>query len=58
MNPSRRHLSFLFAALMAFSLGALPQRASAATAEDLNKDANQALTALYARNPAASDIAK
>lgn len=33
-------------------------RANAATAEDLNKDADQALKSLYRRNPVAEDISK
>jgi lipid-binding SYLF domain-containing protein len=42
----------------AAALGGLPAVASAATAEDLNKDAAQALTTLYGRNPTAETIAK
>lgn len=46
------------AAVMAFFLGNLPIRADAATAEDLNRSAGEALQKLYRTNPIASDIAK
>lgn len=51
------HNSILVVAA-AFSLGALSSPADAATAEDLNKDASQALQTLYKTNPVAESIAK
>lgn len=54
---SRLH-SILAVATLAAWFGGLPQMAQAATAEDLNKDASQALNALYARNPTAVEVAK
>ncbi len=59
MHPTRRRLhTLLAAASLAAVFGGLPQLAQAATAEDLNKDASQALNALYARNPASVEVAK
>lgn len=49
---------FLFTAAVALSLGAISGQASAATAEDLNTDAAQALQTLYKSNPVAESIAK
>jgi len=43
---------------MTVFLGLLTIRADAATAEDLNRSANEALEKLYRTNPIASDIAK
>lgn len=59
MHPSRRQLHHL-AAVSAFAaaFSALPLPVLAATAEDLNRDASEALSALSARNPSASDMAK
>lgn len=59
MAMSRRRLPWLFlAALGAVLFGGLLGKALAATAQDLDKDAGQALTTLYSRNPAAEVIAK
>lgn len=49
---------FLLVAAATFSLGAISSPANAATAEDLNKDAAQALETLYKGNPAAESISK
>jgi lipid-binding SYLF domain-containing protein len=48
----------LIAAAAAFSLGLLGTHANAATAEDLDKDAAQALQILYKSNPVAESISK
>jgi len=49
----------LVTAITAFALlGFCSNYANAATAEDLNRDANQALDSLYASNPLAADISK
>ena len=45
-------------AVLTFFFGLLPIRADAATAEDLNRSATEALERLYRTNPIASDIAK
>ena len=50
--------SFLIIAVAAMSLGAISGPASAATAEDLNRDAAAALQTLYKRNPVAESISK
>lgn len=59
MNTTRRafHKAILVATA-ALSLGALSFEAVAASAEDLNKDAAQALQTLYKTNPAAEGLAK
>ena|SRR5450830_471199 len=48
----------LLVAIAALSISAFSNVASAATAEDLNRDADQALQKLYKTNPFAEDIAK
>lgn len=48
----------VMAALAAAATLALPQPASAASAAELNRDAQKALNALYAKNPGAKAIAK
>jgi len=59
MSTSNRRLTWLFLlAVGAVMFGGLVGRAFAATAEDLNKDANQALATLYGHNPTAEVIAK
>ena len=59
MKRIRRTLVALpLAALMASFLGPLVATADAATAEDLNRSATEALQKLYRINPIASDIAK
>lgn len=58
MNIRRNFIKFLFIAATALSLGAMTSQANAATAEDLNKDANQALQTLYKTSPIAEDISK
>lgn len=59
MTKIRRTLNkFLLVAAATFSLGAFSNHASAVTADDLNKDADQALQALYKTNPAADAISK
>lgn len=56
---SKRRLPWLFLlALGAVMFGGLIGHALAATAEDLNKDASQALTTLYASNPTAEVIGR
>lgn len=59
MNNIRRNFvtAFLVTAA-ALSLGTISIRATAATAEDLNKDAEQALQTLYRTNPTAETIGK
>ena len=59
MKRIRRTLVALpLAAALTFFFGLLPIRADAATAEDLNRSATEALERLYRTNPIASDIAK
>lgn len=59
VSMSKRRLTWLFPlAVGAVMLGGPVGDAIAATAEDLNKDAGQALTTLYGRNPTAEVIAK
>jgi len=53
----RNFLAFVLAATTAIFVGGI-DRATAATAEDLNRDAEQALQTLYASHPIAHDIAK
>ncbi|MBY0577878.1 MAG: twin-arginine translocation pathway signal protein [Burkholderiales bacterium] len=50
--------NFLLVAAATLSLGAIIAPANAATAEDLNKDAAQALQTLYKSQPVAEDLAK
>jgi len=57
MITIRRNILILVA-VAALSVGAFSGRANAATAEDLNKDAAQALQGLYKTNPLAEDISK
>jgi lipid-binding SYLF domain-containing protein len=54
----RTFLNLLIVATTAFSLGVVSSSANAATAEDLNKSADQALQTLYKTNPTAKDISK
>ncbi len=59
MNSIRSTLQkFLVVAAATLSLSAINCPANAATAEDLNKDAAQALQTLYKSNPAAEAISK
>ena len=58
INIRRNILSVLLVTAATLSLGAISIRANAATAEDLNKDAAQALQTLYRTNPTAESIAK
>jgi len=58
INIRRNILSVLFATAASLSLGAFSSLAYAASADDLNKDAAQALQTLYKSNPAAEAIAK
>jgi lipid-binding SYLF domain-containing protein len=59
MNNIRRTLNkLLLVAAATFSLGAISSQAVAATAEDLSKDAAQALQTLYKSNPFAETMAK
>ncbi|MFZ4125139.1 MAG: YSC84-related protein [Rickettsiales bacterium] len=51
-------LPSILAALMIGTLAFVPNTARAATPEDLNKDANQALVLLTKANPLASDISQ
>ncbi len=59
MTTTRRHLhQMLIVTAAALSLSAFGLSASAASADDLDKDAAQALQALYKTNPTAEVIAK
>lgn len=59
MNHLRRTMLNLFFVVAAtISLASIGSQAFAATAEDLNQDANHALQLLYKTNPAAATIAK
>lgn len=59
MTNIRRALhKLLLVAAAIFSLGAISSHANAATAEDLNRDAAQALQTLYKSNPVAESISK
>lgn len=58
INLRRTLLNYLFVVAAIFSLGAFSNYADAATAEDLNQDAAQALQILYKHNPAAESISK
>lgn len=49
---------FLLVTATAFALGSVSSQAIAATAEDLNKDAAQALQTLYRTSPAAEQLSK
>jgi lipid-binding SYLF domain-containing protein len=57
---TRRNLlkSFLLVAAATATLGSVSNQALAATADDLDKDAAQALQTLYKTNPAAEGLAK
>jgi lipid-binding SYLF domain-containing protein len=57
-NIRRTLHNLLFVAAAAFSLVAISSHADAATAEDLNRDAAQALQTLYKSNPAAESISR
>jgi lipid-binding SYLF domain-containing protein len=58
-NPVRRHVhKLLLTGMAALSMGGAPLMALAATADDLNKDAAQALQTLYKSNPVAEKISK
>lgn len=59
MNTIRRNfLNMMLVTATSLSLCAISSSAIAATAEDLNKDAAQALQILYKANPVAADLAK
>ena len=58
MTNIRRTLHNLLLAVATLSLGAIGCQANAATAEDLNRDAAQALQTLYKSNPVAENISK
>jgi lipid-binding SYLF domain-containing protein len=49
---------FILVTAAAFAFGAISQQAVAATADDLNKDAAQALQTLYKTHPEAENLAK
>lgn len=57
---TRRHIlqNFLLITAAALSLGTLSSQAIAASAEDLDQDAAQALQLLYKTNPVAENLAK
>lgn len=57
-NTRRTFHKLVLVAATTFALGAVSTPASAATAEDLNKDAAQALQTLYKANPIAESISK
>jgi lipid-binding SYLF domain-containing protein len=58
INIRRTWHNLLLVAAATFSLGAISTQANAATAEDLNRDAAQALQTLYKTNPVAESISK
>jgi lipid-binding SYLF domain-containing protein len=58
INIQRSFLSTLLVTVASFVLTATSVTAGAATAEDLNKDAAQALQTLYKSNPTAENIGK
>ena len=59
MTNIRRTLhNLLLVAAVILSLGAISSQANAATAEDLNRDAAQALQTLYKTNPVAESLSK
>lgn len=58
LAEKNRYVRYLMSMAMAAGLTLIAQSSQAATAEDLNKDAKQALDSLYKTNPLASDIAK
>jgi lipid-binding SYLF domain-containing protein len=59
MTSIRRTLQYLLLAVAAtLSLGAASNPANAATAEELNADANRALKDLYRKNPAAESLSR
>jgi len=59
MNPHRRHVNqFLITAAAALCLSSLANPAKAATAADLNTDANQTLQSLLKANPTALSLSK
>jgi lipid-binding SYLF domain-containing protein len=57
-NTRHNFHRFFVIAVAALTFGAISQLAFAATAEDLNKDAAQALQTLYKTNPVAESISK
>jgi len=57
-NTRRTFHKLVLVTAATFALGAVSGAASAATAEDLNKDAAQALQTLYKANPLAESISK
>ena len=58
INIRRSILSILLVTAASLSLGMIGSHAYAATADDLNKEAAQALQTLYKSNPAAADLSK
>ncbi|ARU32316.1 twin-arginine translocation pathway signal protein [Sulfuriferula sp. AH1] len=58
INIRRALLKFILVTATTLSLGAISSQVYAATAEDLNRDAAQALQILYKSNPLAEDISK
>lgn len=59
MTHTRRHIHHALLATAAFAvLGTMAMPAAAASAEDLDRDAQQALAALYKTNPTAELISK
>ncbi|HET9112786.1 MAG TPA: lipid-binding SYLF domain-containing protein [Burkholderiales bacterium] len=50
--------NYMLVAVATFLLGTMSAQAGAATKEDLNKEADQALKVLYKSNPVARDISK
>lgn len=57
-NIRRNFLNMILVTAASMSLCSISVSATAATAEDLNKDAAQALQTLYKANPTAADIGK
>lgn len=59
MKPTRRAFhKIVIATLASLAVGTAGTQALAASAEDLNKDVDQALQALYKSNPAAGSLSK
>lgn len=58
LNIRHNVMSYLFMVAALLALGTFHSGAHAATAEDLNKESQQALQTLYKSNPLANDISK
>lgn len=58
LSLRRKAMSYLFAVAALLAIGTFQNVAYAATAEDLNKESEQALQTLYKTSPIASEISK